>query len=93
MNRKSKLLSILLMVTMLAAMFPGVLASAEVESYEPTESYTETPEAEAALPDDANESITEAFSDATFVWPLDIAFTQVDSPFGFRRATGRTHLG
>jgi len=88
MNRKNKILSILLIIVMMATIIPAMTVAAETEPDDAADGFTSDTQE-----NNAEASTTAASSDAIFMWPLDAGITHVDSPFGFRRATGRTHLG
>jgi len=81
MNLKSKLISILLIFIMISAVVVPAFAYDPSETYdEYTDTYTDT-------------TPPATISGTPFLWPLPDYATSIDSPFGFRRATGRNHLG
>jgi|GEM_PF-2656980 len=98
-----KLLSILLIAVMAFTMLPAAISFQAAAENEFPDYFEEFPD---YFPEDAQDTEhTEGEEDSAaqqppaftpdnmFVWPLEDTTTSISSPFGFRRSSGRMHLG
>jgi len=84
MNRIGKPLTILLIFAIIITTFPAIPALSITAPDDGMEDY---------LYEDINADAGTQSSDNIFVWPFADTTTSISSAFGFRRSSGRMHLG